>query len=119
MELHTTALNDNVLSLAIWGDFDASGSKQAQVCIDKLLQDDAHREIEIDLQHVNFLDSSGIGAIVYFYKRLVEAEREMRIENVHGQPLKMMELLRIGQAIPLNKKVAQNSSVQGELSVAH
>ncbi|MDN2480891.1 STAS domain-containing protein [Vibrio agarivorans] len=117
MELQTTAINEQVLSLAIIGDFDASGSKQAQICIDSLLQGDDHQEIEIDLANVEFLDSSGIGAIVYFYKRLVESERNMRIENVHGQPLKMMELLRIGQAIPLNKNAL--STEKEELTVAH
>jgi anti-anti-sigma factor len=117
MELQTTAINEQVLSLAIIGDFDASGSKQAQICIDSLLQGDDHQEIEIDLANVEFLDSSGIGAIVYFYKRLVESERNMRIENVHGQPLKMMELLRIGQAIPLNKNA--QSTEKGEPAVAH
>ncbi|GAL11055.1 anti anti-sigma regulatory factor SypA [Vibrio astriarenae] len=118
MELQTHAINEQLLSLAIIGDFDASGSKQAQICIDSLLQGDDHKEIEIDLAQVEFLDSSGIGAIVYFYKRLVEAERQMRIENAHGQPLKMMELLRIGQAIPLNKHNSVTVANQ-ELATTH
>ncbi len=102
MEMQITSINPTLLSLTVYGDFDATASKEAQVCIDNLLNSDSHPEIAIDLEHVDFLDSSGIGAIVYFYKRLVENERSLRIDNVHGQPLKMMELLRIGHAIPLN-----------------
>lgn len=103
MELRKIETNDQLLTLSVIGDFDSSSSKQAQITIDEVLAHDSHPEIEIDLRHVHFLDSSGIGAIVYFFKRLVESERHMRIEHAHGQPLKMLQLLRIGSAIPLNR----------------
>jgi anti-anti-sigma factor len=107
MELQITPLDHTSLSLSVIGDFDVQAIKEAQVCIDKLIADDNHPHITIDLEHVNFLDSSGIGAIVYFYKRLCENDRSLSIKNAHGQPLKMMELLRIGQAIPLNSITIQ------------
>lgn len=103
MELRKIDINEQLLTLSVIGDFDASSSKQAQIIIDDVLTHDSHSEIEIDLRHVEFLDSSGIGAIVYLFKRLVESERHMRIEHAHGQPLKMLQLLRIGSAIPLNR----------------
>lgn len=102
MELRKIEVSDQVLTLLISGDLDASGSKDVLPHIDKVIFDDSHNEIEIDLKHVNFLDSCGIGAIVYFYKRLVENERIMRIENAKGQPLELINLLRIGKAIPIN-----------------
>ncbi len=72
---------------------DANGCRQAQHHIDEVIHNNHHKEVEINLQHVQFLDSSGIGAIVYLYKRLVERERSMSIENVSGQPLEIMSLL--------------------------
>ncbi|TKF22294.1 STAS domain-containing protein [Vibrio genomosp. F6] len=104
MELRKIEANDTILTLSICGDMDASGSRYAQPHIDDVIAHDSHPEIEIDFSQVNFLDSSGVGAIVYLYKRLVERERNMRIENVQGQPLEIMNLLRIGHAIPVNSR---------------
>jgi len=102
MELRKIEANDTITTLIINGNLDADGSRFAQPHIDEIIADDAQRDIEIDFSQVQFLDSSGVGAIVYLYKRLVERQRNMRIENVSGQPLEIMNLLRIDQAIPVN-----------------
>ncbi|WP_260258423.1 STAS domain-containing protein [Vibrio intestinalis] len=102
MELRTIEASDTVLTLELNGNLDADGSRSAQQHIDQIIADPSHSEVEIDFEKVTFLDSSGVGAIVYLYKRLVERERNMRIENVKGQPLEIMTLLRINQAIPVN-----------------
>ncbi|GAL25624.1 MULTISPECIES: STAS domain-containing protein [Vibrio] len=102
MELLRAEMSNHTLQVKVYGDFDARGSRNAQPEIDDIIHNDQHSEIEIDLEQVRFMDSSGIGAIVYLYKRLVERERKMRLENVTGQPLQIIKLLRIGQAIPVN-----------------
>ncbi len=104
MELRKQETAPNTLMIEFFGDLDAKGCRQAQHQIDEVIHSDDHKEVEINLQHVQFLDSSGIGAIVYLYKRLVERERSMCIENVSGQPLEIMSLLRINHAIPVNSK---------------
>lgn len=105
MEMQTLQLNANTISLIIHGNMDAEGSRSAQPYIDSIIDDQNKTEIEVDFKDVQFLDSSGIGALVYLYKRLVERNRQMRIENVSGQPLEIMNLLRISQAIPVNSKL--------------
>lgn len=102
MELRKIDKTDTVITWMINGNLDADGSRHAQPHIDQILAEDSMQEIEIDFSQVQFLDSSGIGAIVYLYKRLVERERMMRIENATGQPLEIIKLLRINQAIPVN-----------------
>ncbi|NOH24816.1 STAS domain-containing protein [Vibrio europaeus] len=102
MELRKIETNDTIVTWVIDGNLDADGSRHAQPHIDEILAENSSREIEIDFSQVQFLDSSGVGAIVYLYKRLVERQRNMRIENVSGQPLEIMNLLRINQAIPVN-----------------
>lgn len=109
MELRKIELNNSTLTLSIFGDLDASGSRKAQPDIDDVITNDLHPEVEIDFSQVQFLDSSGVGAIVYMFKRLTERERNMRLENVSGQPLEIMNLLRIGHAIPVNSKKGANS----------
>ena len=109
MELRKIDLNTTTLTLSIFGDLDAAGSRHAQTDIDDVISNYGHKEIEVDFREVQFLDSSGIGAIVYMFKRLTERERNMRLENVSGQPLEIMNLLRIGHAIPVNSKNPTNS----------
>ncbi len=104
MELHTYKFYGNTLTLNFAGSLDAEGSKNALSLINKALSDPEFNEIEVDLTNVSFLDSSGIGAIVYLYKRLIASNRNMRIENVSGQPLEIFNLLRINHAIPINSK---------------
>ena len=109
MELRKIDLNTTTLTLSIFGDLDAAGSREAQVDIDDVIYNDGHPEIEVDFSEVQFLDSSGVGAIVYLFKRVTERERNMRLDNVSAQPLEIMKLLRIGHAIPVNSKNSTNS----------
>lgn len=102
MEMQRSEQSPQLLTLSVLGDMDAMGCKSLQPQIDKVIFEDTHKEVEIDLSQVSFLDSSGVGAIVYLYKRLIEKKRVMRIENAHGQPLELITLLRISNAIPVN-----------------
>ncbi|MDF2152165.1 STAS domain-containing protein [Vibrio sp. CAU 1672] len=102
MELRKLEISQDKLTIEILGDLDAHGCRLAQPQIDAVINSDHHNEVEINFKHVQFLDSSGIGAIVYLYKRLIEHNRTMKIENVTGQPLEIISLLRINHAIPVN-----------------
>ncbi|EPE37411.1 anti-sigma F factor regulatory protein [Candidatus Photodesmus katoptron] len=102
MNIHKVEKSNTVLTLVIIGNLDTNNSRLAQACIDDILTKDTHNEIEVDFSKVKFLDSSGIGALVYLYKRLIERERNMYIKNATGQPLEFMKLLRINQAISIS-----------------
>jgi len=109
MGLQTAQRDQITLTLMFSGNLDASGSQAALPQLDQVISNDQFSEIEVDFSNVSFLDSSGVGAIVYLYKRLIANERHMRIENVSGQPLEIFNLLRIGQAIPINSQEAHGS----------
>lgn len=52
-------------------------------------------DIVIDLSGVNFIDSSGIGGIVFLYKRLFALGRQLTLINADGQPLRLLTHLRM------------------------
>lgn len=56
-------------------------------------------EVELDFTEVPFMDSSGIGAIVYLYKRLTAEGRTMEIVGAAGQPRELLKTLRIDRSI--------------------
>ncbi|MGL4475024.1 MAG: STAS domain-containing protein [Shewanella sp.] len=97
---------DQGFKVAISGDMDAIGCKEIKEVVDRIITMNFNGEIIMDLEQVNFMDSSGIGAIVYLYKRLKEVDRVISLHNVSGQPLELMQLLRIDSAIAIHSKHA-------------
>lgn len=57
--------------------------------------------IACDLSRVTFMDSSGIGSLVYLFKRLREKNRKLVLVGLQGQPKELTTLLRINRAIPI------------------
>ncbi|CAM3625155.1 STAS domain protein [Vibrio aerogenes CECT 7868] len=104
MELQKINNNDIHLTLQFNGNLDADGTRNIQPVIDDIIWAEPHREVELDFSDVRFMDSSGVGALVYLYKRLVEKKRNMRLENVSGQPLEIIHLLRISKTIAVNSR---------------
>lgn len=61
------------------------------------------RSVEIDLSAVEFLDSSGVGALLSVYKRL-PAAGSVRLENVRPAVQTVIELLRLHRIFDLSCK---------------
>lgn len=92
--------------LAIDKEFDAHQVELARVALDGVVEQQ-HETVVLDFSHTAFIDSSGIGAIVYLYKRLLKQQRKMAIYNAAGQPLKLMTMLRVNQTIKFIDDLAQ------------
>ena len=56
--------------------------------------------IILDFSKTEYVDSSGIGAIVFLYKRIEKKNHQLSLLNVTGQPFKLMNLLRVDKTIP-------------------
>lgn len=56
--------------------------------------------VVVDLSLTEFIDSSGIGAIIYLFKRLKSQQRVLQLYGVHGQPRRILTMLRVDRAIP-------------------
>lgn len=59
------------------------------------------KDVELDFTRVDFVDSSGIGAVVYMYKRLTARGHTLIISGLNGQPLELFRFLRIDKTIPV------------------
>ncbi|MBX2829906.1 MAG: STAS domain-containing protein [Rhodospirillales bacterium] len=99
---------DNTHLISITEDFDAMSVNKVRPSFEKAARD-ATQEVTVDLGAVSFMDSSGIGAIVFLFKRLKERSIPMQIIGAKGQPLEILQFLRIDKTIPVieNKEAAQ------------
>ena len=111
-QLNTT--NDS-LTIKLAGEMDAHGCSKIRPDLEQIThQQQSH--IIIDINLVSFIDSSGIGAIVFLFKRLKSQNRTMEIIGVQGQPKELMLLLRMDSAISLT---CTSEVEQGVMSCAH
>ena len=67
---------------------------------------------------VTFIDSSGVGALVFLYKRLVTQGRDMVLVGLQGQPRDMLRLLRIDKTVSTFESLNAYVRVHAQLSAA-
>ncbi|WP_284204416.1 STAS domain-containing protein [Psychromonas marina] len=100
MNIEQFETDNNNLMITLSGEMDALGCSKIRPNLEQIsAQKQAH--IVIDISRVSFIDSSGIGAIVFLFKRLKEQQRTMKITGVQGQPKELMLLLRMDSAITM------------------
>lgn len=83
--------------LEVVGSLDALAVEILRPCFDALVEENT--DIVIDMGRSDFIDSSGIGAIVFLFKRLRSQGRTLTLTSVHGQPLELLKYLRVDKSI--------------------
>ena len=68
--------------------FDASAVADLRQEIDRLAA--TNGDVVIDFARTEVLDGSGVGAMVYAFKRLVAGGNRLTVRNVSGQPLNLL-----------------------------
>ena len=102
MQFNSTTLHDGDIRIDISGEMDALGCSEIQPFLKEIIDTEDKNNVLLDLSNVSFIDSSGIGAIVFLFKRLKLRNEALVIRGVHGQPRELIELLRIDSAIPVS-----------------
>lgn len=97
---------DGIVLLPIATDLDSEHVVSLQPSLE-LLVDDHSENIILDFSHVKFIDSTGIGAIVFLFKRLTSQRRSLSLLKVSGQPHKLMTMLRVENAIPFIEDITE------------
>jgi anti-anti-sigma factor len=87
--------------IMITGEMDAGGCSASQIAddLENLLTPETEQHISLDIGNVTFLDSSGIGIIVFLFKRLKSSGGSLEIINANGQPKDLINLLRVDNVI--------------------
>ncbi len=91
---------ENRLHISIPGDFDSEFAVEARSQFEEIAET-WNGDVALDFMQTHFVDSSGIGAIVFLYKRLTARNLNLEITNIDGQPLDVIRSLRIDRVIPI------------------
>ena len=117
MNITDYQLNENIV-LVLDGEFDAAAVKKNQLVFENALEKN-DVDILVDFSYVNFIDSSGVGVLVFMYKRLKSKNRKLVMIGLDGQPLKLIQMLRIDKTIESCKFLHTFISSDQELVKAH
>jgi anti-anti-sigma factor len=74
-------------------DLDAAYVARVRPYIERLAQ--AEEDVILDFSKVEFVDSSGLGALVFLHKRLVSKGHKLRVVGLRGQPLQLFTNLHL------------------------
>jgi len=91
--------NDTCLTISIAKEFDAEEARASRDHFEKIASN-WQGDVIIDLNDVDFLDSSGIGAIVFLHKRLISRDCNLKLSGVGGQPQDVIKMLGVDRVIP-------------------
>lgn len=74
-------------------DLDAAAMEQLRARFEELAA--GREDVEIDLSSVRFIDSSGVGGIVYLYKRLTAAGCRLVLTGASDQPRDLLDYVGV------------------------
>jgi anti-sigma B factor antagonist len=80
--------------LAIDGALDALTVRDIRPVIDAVVADQPRR-VTVDLENLNLIDSSGVGAIVSLFKRVKANGGAVVVVGAREQPLAVLKLLKL------------------------
>ncbi|BCS47982.1 STAS domain-containing protein [Aeromonas jandaei] len=102
MESMTYTLNDTQV-VVLENEFDAMAVSELRSLFEEL---STHQgDVLADISDVHFIDSSGIGALVFLYKRLIMNGHQMALVCGPGQPHDLLEMLHIDRVIPCHESI--------------
>ncbi|QQO11117.1 anti-sigma factor antagonist [Breznakiella homolactica] len=94
------------------GDMDLYNSYKLKELLMKMLEKKVERLI-INLEKVDYIDSSGIGALIYICSTAKKVNLKLAIANIHGSVRKSIELTKVMIYLPvaenLDEAIAQLS----------
>lgn len=94
----STSSQGGVATLRIEGELDAVTIPDVRPAIDALIAEHPTR-IVVDLSGLRLIDSSGIGALVFLYKKVKEYGGVVTVAGVRDQPLSIFKLLRLDRVL--------------------
>ncbi len=99
MELKIRKNGDNYI-IDVNGEMDLYNSYKLKELVMKMLDKKVGRFV-INLQNVDYIDSSGIGALIYICSTIKKMGLKLVITNIHGSVKKVIELTKLMGYFPI------------------
>ena len=87
------------LTLTLFGEIDHHSAVRIRTEMDELLYEARPTRVVLDLSHIEFMDSSGLGLIMGRYALLQRMGGELILRRPHERLIKIFELAGLGRMI--------------------
>ena len=98
--------NKDVYIVDVSGEMDLYNSYKLKELITKMLERQV-KCIVLNLEEVEYIDSSGIGALIYICSTLKKKNLKLYITNIHGSVKKVIELTKLMGYFPIASTVEE------------
>ncbi len=95
---------DKILVAVLRGSVDHHTVRSVREEIDRALSRYMPRETVLDLSHVEFMDSSGLGLILGRYAKIHDLGCNLTLRGVSGEIMKIVKLAGIDKFIPVESE---------------
>ena len=103
MELKIRKAGDNFI-IDLDGDMDLYNSHKLKDLVSKMVEKDVKRII-INLDKVSYIDSSGVGSLIYVCSIIKKLNLKLAMTNIHGSVKKVIELTRLTDFLPITNSI--------------
>ncbi len=92
--------SSNIYIIDIHGEMDLYNSYKLKDLVMKMLEKKVTKFV-INLDKVEYIDSSGIGALIYICSTIKKMNLQLLLTNVHGSVKKVIELTKLMGYFPM------------------
>ena len=90
----------------VHGEMDLYNSYRLKELVMRMLEKKVERFI-INLENVDYIDSSGIGALIYICSTIKKMNLKLVITNIHGSVKKVIELTKLMGYFPITQSIEE------------
>ena len=98
--------NGNNYIIDVNGEMDLYNSYKLKELVMKMLEKKVERFI-INMENVDYIDSSGIGALIYICSTIKKMSLKLIITNIHGSVKKVIELTKLMGYFPITNSIEE------------
>ena len=96
--------NGEIYIIDVNGEMDLYNSYKLKELVMKMIEKNVKLFV-INLEQVDYIDSSGIGALIYICSTIKKMNLKLAISNIHGSVKKVIELTKLMGYLPIANSV--------------
>jgi len=100
MKIEITKKEEGHVDIHLDGSFDASNSNQVKEEFTDCLNE-GYKNYSLDFEKVEFVDSSGLGVLVGFYKKVKIGDGQLSLKNLNDSVMKIFELTQLDKVFKI------------------
>lgn len=105
MELKMRKSKD-VFIIDVSGEMDLYNSYKLKELVMKMMERQV-KSVVINMEEVEYIDSSGIGALIHIYSTMKKGACQLYLTNIHGSVKKVIELTKLMGYFPITNSLEE------------